>query len=112
MESISPRPADSARSSPAPSTGKVEAALKENSCGIEQRIGSITTDTEIAVTLPRKARMKDQVLFHALFEENKNQIINEKCEGFLAFLEVGYISLLFLFTSSSTNISAYTVLQT
>ncbi|XP_050170677.1 sentrin-specific protease 6 isoform X2 [Myiozetetes cayanensis] len=60
MESISPRPADSARSSPAPSTGKVEAALKENSCGIEQRIGSITTDTEIAVTLPRKARMKDQ----------------------------------------------------
>ncbi|XP_008934613.1 PREDICTED: sentrin-specific protease 6-like, partial [Merops nubicus] len=61
MESISPRPADSARSSPAPSTGKVEAALKENSCGIEQRIGSITTDTEIAVTLPRKARMKDQL---------------------------------------------------
>ncbi|NXU73982.1 SENP6 protease, partial [Oreotrochilus melanogaster] len=60
MESISPRPADSARSSPAPSTGKVEAALKENSCGVEQRIGSITTDTEIAVTLPRKARMKDQ----------------------------------------------------
>ncbi|NXL75743.1 SENP6 protease, partial [Leptocoma aspasia] len=60
MESISPRPADSARSSPAPSTGKVEAALKEKSCGIEQRIGSITTDTEIAVTLPRKARMKDQ----------------------------------------------------
>ncbi|NXA42505.1 SENP6 protease, partial [Eudromia elegans] len=60
MESISPRPADSARSSPAPSTGKVEAALKENSCGIEQRIGSITTDTEIAGTLPRKARMKDQ----------------------------------------------------
>ncbi|NXQ87830.1 SENP6 protease, partial [Nyctibius grandis] len=60
MESISPRPADSARSSPAPSTGKVEAALKENSCGVEQRIGSVTTDTEIAVTLPRKARMKDQ----------------------------------------------------
>lgn len=81
MESISPRPADSARSSPAPSTGKVEAALKENSCGIEQRIGSITTDTEIAVTLPRKARMKDQVLFNALFKENRNQIINGKCKG-------------------------------
>ncbi|NXQ75963.1 SENP6 protease, partial [Quiscalus mexicanus] len=60
MESISPGLADSARSSLSPSTGKVEAALKENSCGIEQRIGSITTDTEIAVTLPRKARMKDQ----------------------------------------------------
>ncbi|NXH37755.1 SENP6 protease, partial [Dicaeum eximium] len=60
MESISPGPADSARSSLSLSTGEVEAALKENSCGIEQRIGSITTDTEIAVTLPRKARMKDQ----------------------------------------------------
>ncbi|NWZ66555.1 SENP6 protease, partial [Acrocephalus arundinaceus] len=60
MQSISPRPADSACSSLSSSTGKVEAALKENSCGIEQRIGSITTDTEIAVTLPRKARMKDQ----------------------------------------------------
>lgn len=80
MESISPRPADSARSSPAPSTGKVEAALKENSCGTE-RIGSITTDTEVAVTLPRKARMKDQVLFNALFKENKTQTINGKCKG-------------------------------
>ncbi|NWR98107.1 SENP6 protease, partial [Motacilla alba] len=60
VESISPGLADSARSSLSPSTGKAEAALKENSCGMEQRIGSITTDTEIAVTLPRKARMKDQ----------------------------------------------------
>ncbi|XP_060092115.1 sentrin-specific protease 6 isoform X2 [Heteronotia binoei] len=60
MESISPRPADSACSSPAPSTGKVEAALKENNCGIEQRLTSITADTEPAVILPRKARMKDQ----------------------------------------------------
>ncbi|XP_077162539.1 sentrin-specific protease 6 isoform X3 [Paroedura picta] len=60
MESISPRPADSACSSPAPSTGKVEAALKENTCGIEQRLTSITADTEPAVILPRKARMKDQ----------------------------------------------------
>ncbi|XP_067388789.1 sentrin-specific protease 6 isoform X4 [Emydura macquarii macquarii] len=60
MESTSPRPADSARSSPAPSTGKVEAALKENTAGIEQRLSSVATDTEIAITLPRKARMKDQ----------------------------------------------------
>lgn len=62
MESTSPRPADSACSSPAPSTGKVEAALKENTSGIEQRLSSVATDTEIAITLPRKARMKDQVL--------------------------------------------------
>lgn len=60
MESISPRPADSACSSPAPTTGKVEAALKENTCGIERRLTSITADTEPAVILPRKARMKDQ----------------------------------------------------
>ncbi|XP_074804111.1 sentrin-specific protease 6 isoform X4 [Natator depressus] len=60
MESTSPRPADSACSSPAPSTGKVEAALKENTSGIEQRLSSVATDTEIAITLPRKARMKDQ----------------------------------------------------
>ncbi|KAM9154661.1 sentrin-specific protease 6 isoform 3-T3 [Pangshura tecta] len=60
MESTSPRPADSARSSPAPSTGKVEAALKENTSGIEQRLSTVAADTEIAVTLPRKARMKDQ----------------------------------------------------
>ncbi|EMP38589.1 Sentrin-specific protease 6, partial [Chelonia mydas] len=39
---------------------KVEAALKENTSGIEQRLSSVATDTEIAITLPRKARMKDQ----------------------------------------------------
>ncbi|KAH0622098.1 hypothetical protein JD844_024078 [Phrynosoma platyrhinos] len=60
MDSISPRPADSACSSPAPSTGKVEAALKENTCELQQRLTSITADTESAVILPRKARMKDQ----------------------------------------------------
>uniref|UniRef100_A0A8D0CB56 Sentrin-specific protease 6 n=1 Tax=Salvator merianae TaxID=96440 RepID=A0A8D0CB56_SALMN len=59
MESISPRPADSACSSPAPTTGKVEAALKENTCELEQRLTNITPDPE-PVTLPRKARMKDQ----------------------------------------------------
>lgn len=61
MESISPRPADSACSSPAPSTGKVEAALKENTCELEQRLTGITAETESTVALPRKARMKDQV---------------------------------------------------
>lgn len=66
IESVSPRPADSACSSPAPSTGKVEAALKENTCGIEQRLTSITADTEPAVILPRKARMKDQVALQYL----------------------------------------------
>nr|XP_020756973.1 sentrin-specific protease 6 isoform X6 [Odocoileus virginianus texanus] len=60
-ESVSPQPADSACSSPAPSTGKVEAALNENTCRIEHELRSIPADSELnTVTLPRKARMKDQ----------------------------------------------------
>lgn len=63
-ESTSPQPADSACSSPAPSTGKVEAALNENTCRIEHELRSIPADSELnTVILPRKARMKDQVLF-------------------------------------------------
>ncbi|KAM9676373.1 sentrin-specific protease 6 isoform 2-T2 [Dama dama] len=60
-ESVSPQPADSACSSPAPSTEKVEAALNENTCRIEHELRSIPADSELnTVTLPRKARMKDQ----------------------------------------------------
>ncbi|PNJ51679.1 SENP6 isoform 5 [Pongo abelii] len=60
-ESVSPQPADSACSSPAPSTGKVEAALNENTCRVERELRSIPEDSELnTVTLPRKARMKDQ----------------------------------------------------
>ncbi|XP_066109961.1 sentrin-specific protease 6 isoform X3 [Saccopteryx bilineata] len=60
-ESISPQPADSACSSPAPSTGKVEAALNENTCRAEHELRSIPADSELnTVPLPRKARMKDQ----------------------------------------------------
>ncbi|XP_054554930.1 sentrin-specific protease 6 isoform X2 [Talpa occidentalis] len=60
-ESISPQPADSACSSPAPSTGKVEAALNENTSRVENDLRSIPADSELnTVTLPRKARMKDQ----------------------------------------------------
>ncbi|XP_015997179.2 sentrin-specific protease 6 isoform X2 [Rousettus aegyptiacus] len=60
-ESISPQPADSACSSPAPSTGKVEAALNENTCRVEHEIRSIPADSELnTLVLPRKARMKDQ----------------------------------------------------
>ncbi|XP_078504208.1 sentrin-specific protease 6 [Lissotriton helveticus] len=60
VENTSPRPADSACSSPAPSSGKVEAAFKENS-KVEERLSSnIARDAECTVPLPRKARMKDQ----------------------------------------------------
>ncbi|XP_069929980.1 sentrin-specific protease 6 isoform X9 [Oryctolagus cuniculus] len=46
---------------PTPSTGKVEAALNENSCRAERELRSIPAESELnTVTLPRKARMKDQ----------------------------------------------------
>ncbi|XP_036988891.2 sentrin-specific protease 6 isoform X4 [Artibeus jamaicensis] len=60
-ESVSPQPADSACSSPAPSTGKVEAALNENTCRVEHELRSSPANSELnTVPLPRKARMKDQ----------------------------------------------------
>lgn len=59
IESISPRPADSACSSPVPSSGKVEAALRENSF-IDIKFSN---PAEADITIPRKARMKDQVVF-------------------------------------------------
>ncbi|XP_069830758.1 sentrin-specific protease 6 isoform X2 [Dendropsophus ebraccatus] len=58
IESISPRPADSACSSPVPSSGKVEAALKENSL-VDNKYSS-PPEPDLPVTIPRKARMKDQ----------------------------------------------------
>ncbi|KAM5257086.1 sentrin-specific protease 6 [Ctenodactylus gundi] len=60
-DSLSPLPADSACSSPVPSTGKVEAALNGNSCRSEHELRGIPAEAEAStVTLPRKARMKDQ----------------------------------------------------
>ncbi|KAM4771435.1 sentrin-specific protease 6 isoform 2-T2 [Rhinophrynus dorsalis] len=60
IESISPRPADSACSSPAPLSGKVEAALKENSFILEHKFSNNSPDPELITAVPRKARMKDQ----------------------------------------------------
>lgn len=61
-ESTSPQPADSACSSPAPSTGKVEAALNANTCRAEQEPRSSPAESELnTVVIPRKARMKDQL---------------------------------------------------
>lgn len=61
-ESTSPQPADSACSSPAPSTGKVEAALNANTCRAEQEPRSSPAESELnPVVIPRKARMKDQL---------------------------------------------------
>ncbi|XP_060240682.1 sentrin-specific protease 6 isoform X1 [Meriones unguiculatus] len=75
-ESISPQPADSACSSPAPSTGKVEAALNANTCRAEQEPRSSSADSELnTVVIPRKSRMKDQ-LGNAISTPLKRRKIN------------------------------------
>ncbi|XP_070705472.1 sentrin-specific protease 6 isoform X2 [Pempheris klunzingeri] len=60
LDSVSPRPADSAHSSPAPSGGRVEAAVK--SAGEQEELNSseFFEDVNMKITIPRRARMKDQ----------------------------------------------------
>lgn len=59
LDSVSPRPADSAHSSPAPSGGRVEAAVK--SAGEEEEINAdFFEDVNMKITIPRRSRMKDQ----------------------------------------------------
>ncbi|XP_029965403.1 sentrin-specific protease 6 isoform X2 [Salarias fasciatus] len=79
LDSVSPRPADSAHSSPAPSGGRVEAAVK--SAGGEQQqqhqqlqpppppqqqqeepeaVSEFFEDINMKISIPRRARMKDQ----------------------------------------------------
>ncbi|KAK7877091.1 hypothetical protein WMY93_032200 [Mugilogobius chulae] len=58
VENISPRPADSAHSSPAPSGGKVEevkSAVEQEEPGPE-----FFEDVNVKISIPRRARMKDQ----------------------------------------------------
>ncbi|XP_073711808.1 sentrin-specific protease 6 isoform X2 [Misgurnus anguillicaudatus] len=65
LDSVSPRPADSAHSSPAPSGGRVEAAVK----GAEQEDNSCDFFTEInhRTIAPRRNRMRD--LFGMVYED-------------------------------------------
>ncbi|KAM4522810.1 sentrin-specific protease 6 isoform 1-T1 [Odontesthes bonariensis] len=59
LDSVSPRPADSAHSSPAPSGGRVEAAVK--SAGEQEEPNNdFFEDVNTKITIPRRARMKDQ----------------------------------------------------
>lgn len=61
LDSVSPRPADSAHSSPAPSGGRVEAAVKSAGEQQEELNTEFFEDVNMKITLPRRARMKDQV---------------------------------------------------
>ncbi|XP_023808507.1 sentrin-specific protease 6 isoform X3 [Oryzias latipes] len=59
LDSVSPRPADSAHSSPVPSGGRGEAEVKSTEA--QEEIGSeFFEDVNIKITIPRRARMKDQ----------------------------------------------------
>ncbi|XP_030626862.1 sentrin-specific protease 6 [Chanos chanos] len=58
LDSVSPRPADSAHSSPAPSGGRVEAAVK-GAMEHEEHTCDFFTDMDNRNTVPRRARMKD-----------------------------------------------------
>ncbi|KAG7465830.1 hypothetical protein MATL_G00157880 [Megalops atlanticus] len=58
MDSVSPRPADSAHSSPAPTGGRVEAAMKDAS-EKEGFTSDYFANVDTRISLPRKLRMKD-----------------------------------------------------
>ncbi|TSL47581.1 Sentrin-specific protease 6 [Bagarius yarrelli] len=58
LDSVSPRPADSAHSSPAPSSGRVEAAVKEVA-DQEGPACDFLTDIDHRSTTPRRNRLKD-----------------------------------------------------
>lgn len=59
LDNVSPRPADSAHSSPAPSGGRVEAAVK--SAGEQEEVNlDFFEAVNTKITIPRRARMKDQ----------------------------------------------------
>ncbi|KAK2883762.1 hypothetical protein Q8A67_017399 [Cirrhinus molitorella] len=58
LDSVSPRPADSAHSSPAPSGGRVEAAVKAAG-EHEDPSGDFFTQTNQKTLVPRRSRMRD-----------------------------------------------------
>ncbi|XP_028461315.1 sentrin-specific protease 6 isoform X4 [Perca flavescens] len=60
LDSVSPRPADSAHSSPAPSGGRVEAAVKSAGGEPDELNTGFFEDVNMKITIPRRARMKDQ----------------------------------------------------
>lgn len=60
LDSVSPRPADSAHSSPVPSSGRVEAAVKEVA-EHEEHTSEFFNDVDHRSMVPRKNRLKDPV---------------------------------------------------
>lgn len=67
LDSVSPRPADSAHSSPVPSGGRVEAAVK-GAVEHEEHTCEFFTDMDHKNLAPRRNRMKDAVSLAQSFE--------------------------------------------
>lgn len=65
LDSVSPRPADSAHSSPAPSGGRVEAAVKEVA-EQEEHACEFFNDVDHRSVAPRRNRLKDPVRARSL----------------------------------------------
>uniref|UniRef100_UPI003AACFC0B sentrin-specific protease 6 n=1 Tax=Centroberyx gerrardi TaxID=166262 RepID=UPI003AACFC0B len=86
LDSVSPRPADSAHSSPAPSGGRVEAAVK--STGEQEEVTSeLFEDVNTKITLPRRPRMKDQFGNHPPEHFSprvkKPKFVSNKCDSII-----------------------------
>ncbi|KAM3861129.1 sentrin-specific protease 6 [Diretmus argenteus] len=83
LDSVSPRPADSAHSSPAPSGGGVEAAVK--STGEREELATeLLDDINTKITIPRRIRMKDQ--FGNNIREprtKKPKVVSNKCDSII-----------------------------
>ncbi|XP_067339194.1 sentrin-specific protease 6 isoform X2 [Channa argus] len=87
LDSVSPRPADSAHSSPAPSGGRVEAAVK--SAEEQEEINAeFFEDVNMKITIPRRARMKDQFGNQPPSEQlsprtKKAKLTSSKCDSII-----------------------------
>ncbi|XP_077366072.1 sentrin-specific protease 6 [Festucalex cinctus] len=84
LDSVSPQPADSAHSSPAPCGGRVEAAVKS---GGEREDPSLDffEDVNMKVVIPRRGRMKDQFGKHPTSPRSKRSKVDpsSKCASII-----------------------------
>nr|XP_057928146.1 sentrin-specific protease 6 [Doryrhamphus excisus] len=83
LDSISPQPADSAHSSPAPSCGRVEAAVKSG--GEEEELSTeFFEDVNVNIMIPRPTRMKDQFGKQPCSPRSKrSKVESSKCDSII-----------------------------
>ncbi|XP_056151139.1 sentrin-specific protease 6 isoform X2 [Lampris incognitus] len=86
LDSVSPRPADSAHSSPVPSGGKVEAAVKSTG-EFEELTSELFEEVNTKISLPRRQRMKDQFgnqpPDNFLPRPKKSKVLSSKCDSII-----------------------------